>query len=178
MNIAEFKQRISDFAGDELLRKSALRIRDGAGVIEKVLGCGEFKSVLEIGTYRGVTAAYMAGFVDQVNTIDLKRGKMQWDGQEFDRVRLWEALGIGNVSLHLVSDNNEKANLVSKLDFDFAFVDGDHTYQGVASDFELVKRCGAVLFHDYDQGTEVATFVDSLPKSQVQIMDIFALWRA
>jgi len=175
--IQEFKARISAYAGGELLRKSALNIRDGAGVIEGILSSGKYRRVLEIGTYRGVTAAYMASFVESVDTVDLKHGKLERGYQIFDRARLWRALGTDNVTLHLVASNEEKEALIKSLKFDFAFVDGDHSYEGVKDDFRLVSRCGAVLFHDCAPGSDVARFVGTLPIEQVTIVDLFAFWR-
>lgn len=177
MAVEAFKAKAVEFAAQELFRKSSLSIRDGANVFESLLGEGLYKSVLEIGTYRGVTAAYISQFVERVTTIDLKQGKMERDGQLFNRVLMWEWMGAGNVSLITVADNAEKAHLVRDLDFDFAFVDGDHSYDGVAFDFQIVKRCGAVLFHDYEPGNDVARFVDTLPRDQVRVMDIFAFWQ-
>ena len=68
------------------------------------------------------------------------------------------------------------------LDFQFAFIDGAHD-ETVARDFEWTKRCGRVLFHDYDRRgvavqDHVYNFVNTLPKEQVQVHDIFALWSA
>lgn len=176
--IEAFKARVADYAAREFMRKSVLSIRDGAGVFERVLGGGQFKRALEIGTYRGVSSALMAQFCETVVTIDLIEGKMERDRQVFDRVRFWEAMGIGNVESHLVANDAEKMALVESLSFDFAFVDGDHEGDAPRRDFELVKRCGCVLFHDYDGENGVVRLIDSLPPSNVEILDIFALWRA
>ncbi len=45
----------------------------------------------------------------------------------------------------------------------------------------MVKKCGRVLFHDYEPNYKpghghVFRLVDGLPKEEVQINDIFALW--
>lgn len=173
----EFKALIARYAGREFSRKSIISIRDGAGVIERLLGEGKYRRVLEIGTYRGVSSAYMAQFVERVTTIDLVEGKMEQDRQLFDRVRFWTALEIDNIDLRLVNSEEEKAALIETLDFDFAFVDGDHEGEAPALDFELVKRCGTVLFHDYSGNNGVTALVDSLPREEVEVMDIFALWR-
>lgn len=173
--------KIRELHGDKFLSKSALSIRDGAGVFEKVLGDGQYQTVLEIGTYRGVSAAEMSRYCDKVITIDLKHGKREINGETFDRYAFWRSLGISNIDLHLIKDDVEKARLIEGLQFDFAFIDGAHDAT-VANDFELVKRCGTVLFHDIDRRGRpeldyVIDFVESLPKHQIEVIDIFALWR-
>ena len=45
-----------------------------------------------------------------------------------------------------------------KLTFDFAFIDGMHKVENVRHDFENVKFCGRVLFHDVNI-PEIADFV-------------------
>ena len=173
-------KRIAELYGDRILRKSALSIRDGAGVFEQVLGGGKFNHALEIGTFRGVAAAEMAQHCRKVTTIDLKQGQIERLGLQWDRREFWRSLEIENVDLRLVQDDDEKAKVIAELDFDFAFVDGAHD-QRVRRDFEVVKHCGTVLFHDYgDRGAphlnHVFDFVNTLPKHQVQRLDIFALW--
>lgn len=177
MTFSELEAKVSKFATAEFFKKCALSIEDGASVIEAVLGSGSYRNVLEIGTYRGITAAFMAGFVKHVTTIDLKQGKMEREAFTTDRVKMWNELGVPNISLKLVESNEEKEGVVSRLAFDLAFIDGDHTYAGVATDFAMVKHCGAVLFHDYSPGNDVYRFVRTLPSDQVQVMGIFAFWR-
>lgn len=173
--------RIKDLVGDGGLRLSVIAIRDGAGVLDRVLGSGEFRRVLEIGTLRGISAAYIAQFVEHVDTIDLVHGRLEQLGVAFDREKFWRDLGADNISLHLVRDDAEKAATIGRLEFDLAFIDGGKN--DIASDFALVKHCGAVLFHDVDRrgvpGQDaVYDFVMALPKDEVVVMDIFALWRA
>lgn len=174
---SDFKSLIGKYAGREFARKSILSIRDGAGVVERLLGSRRYKRVLEIGTYRGVSSAYMAQFCERVITIDLINGKMEQDRQIFDRVRFWEALEIGNIDLRLACCDLSKAALIAAEQFDFAFVDGDHDGDAPRRDFEMVKHCGAVLFHDYGANNGVTPLIDSLPRNQVEIIDIFAFWR-
>jgi predicted O-methyltransferase YrrM len=176
------KDVILDKFGAGALKRSALNIRDGEGVFRDVLGRGRYRHVLEIGTYKGASAACMAQFCDRVTTIDLYHGRLEQLGEPWDRHQFWRGLGVGNIELRLVEDDAEKAAVVEALDFDFAFIDGAHD-QRVRSDFELVKRCGTVLFHDYDRrGTkekdQVADFIDTLPREQIEKIDIFALWTA
>ena len=96
----------------------------------------------------------------------------------WDRGEFWDSIGANNIDLHLVENDAAKADLIRSLDFDFALIDGNHSAASAAADFAMVRRCGAVLFHDYDEKTGVQQFVDTLPLDQVTIMDIFAFWQA
>ena len=173
-------ERIESLHGESVLRKSALRIRRGAEIFEKILSGAGYRTVVEIGTFRGCSAAVLSRYCDKVVTLDLKHGQLEQHNTPFDRISFWRSLGIDNIELRLIEDDTEKAELLGSLDFDFAFVDGAHD-ETVKDDFELVKKCGHVLFHDYDDRGQpclnhVYDFVNSLPKEQVEIFDIFALW--
>lgn len=175
------RQRIVGLCGEQVLRRSALNIRGGAGVFERVLSGRGYRTAIEIGTYRGCATAEIAQYVESVVTIDLRRGKLELAGEKFDRLGLWKALGIKNIQLCLVDDDADKAQLLRNIDFDFAFIDGAHQREAVELDFSLVKRCGRVLFHDYDRRgvpgqDDVYEFVNSLPRKEIAVMDIFALW--
>lgn len=175
------RERIKALHGARVLKRSALSIRGGAHVFEKVLAGNSYRTAVEIGTYRGVAAAEMAQYVERVVTIDLLFGKLEQAGEKFDRPAFWESLGINNIALVLVSDDREKARFLKKLNFDFAFIDGAHDAT-VWRDFDMVKKCGRVLFHDYERRggydqDHVCDFVDALPKEQVEVMDIFAYWK-
>lgn len=178
MKGSQFRRRLAEFAEKEFIRKSVLSVSDGFAVMERILSGGKYARVLEIGTYRGVSTAILAQFCERVIAVDLREGKMERDGQIFDRVRFWEAMGIGNVDLRLVDSEVEKARIVEAAEFDFAFVDGDHEGMAPARDFALVKRCGTVLFHDYGGDNGVTRLIDSLPPGSVTRFDMFALWKA
>jgi predicted O-methyltransferase YrrM len=176
------RDRILALHGGGVLKRSAMNIRGGAGVFQKVMEGRGIRTALEIGTYRGVSAAEMSRWCDRVVTIDLVGGKLESSGERFDRRAFWKSLGVENVELVLVDDDSDKAQVIAELEFDFAFVDGAHDHT-VARDFQLVKRCGRVLFHDYDRRgvpgqDHVYDFINTLPKEQIQVMDIFALWTA
>ncbi|HUT37376.1 MAG TPA: hypothetical protein VNE39_28090, partial [Planctomycetota bacterium] len=91
-----------------------------------------------------------------------------------------ECAGEANVVPLRVADNAAKAALLDQLGFDLAFLDGDHSRDGVALDFAHTRRCGVVLFHDYaDPGFHgVTEFVDSLGEGTI-LRDVpFAWWFA
>ena len=176
------RDRIVALHGGRIVRRSAINIRGGAGVFERVLAGKGYRTVLEIGTYRGCSAAEMSRYCERVVTIDLMHGKLEQSGEQFNRPAFWASLGITNIDLLLIAGNVERKALVDALEFDFAFIDGAHD-ASVREDFELVKRCGRVLFHDYDRRGDleqdhVYNFVNTLPKEQIQVIDIFALWNS
>lgn len=181
------RDRIAALHGPATLRKSALNIRGGAGVFQRVLSGKGYRTVLEIGTYRGCAAAEMAQYCERVVTIDLRYGKIEMNDGAFDRYAFWDSLGVRNIEFHAISDDAEKKALVDMLEFDFAFIDGAHD-RTVADDFALVKRCGRVLLHDADDNRLrshrsgasncVYEFISTLPKERIRVMDIFALWTA
>jgi len=185
MNTA-MHDRIVDLYGASTLRKSALSIRGGAGVFEWALAGKGYRTIIEIGTYRGCSAAEMSQYCERVITIDLKHGKLEVNNEDWNREKFWKSLGVTNVESRVVADDAEKIEMVKTLDFDFAFIDGGHDAASVRADFEIVKRCGRVLFHDADDNrlreinpgapNHVFEFIDTLPKDRVQFNDIFALW--
>ena len=116
---------------------------------------------VEIGTFWGVTAAYIAQFANKVHTFDIIDHPQKY--------KVWNDFKVKNkISFHLVKSRDMIGDtfkdfqgihrltgkevdieiILDKLTFDFAFVDGDHHYKNVKADFELVKKCGRVLFHD------------------------------
>lgn len=174
------KQRIVEAYDQHILRRSVLSIREAGEDVFAEAMRPRPKHALEIGTYRGVGAAVMSQFADKVTTLDLKHGRMEQLGETWDRHAFWERLGITNVELRLLNSADEIGAVVGALDFDFAFIDGAHDAASVARDFGLVKRCGRVLFHDYDhRGIPdkdcTSAFVDKLP-GVVKTFDLFALW--
>jgi predicted O-methyltransferase YrrM len=175
------RERILAMYSDRHLRKSAIRHEDAA-VFEQLLAGKKYRTVLEIGTYRGCTAAEMSQYCERVVTFDLYHGRTEKDEQSVSRKVLWDSLGVKNVDLILVNDDAEKKARIAAMDFDFAFVDGAHDYESVRFDFELVRKCGRVLFHDYYAGgddrnpDDVYRFVNSIHYGRVTVFGIFALW--
>lgn len=181
--MSEIRDRILSTHGDRHMRKSAIRHED-AQLFEQLLAGNGYRTILEIGTYRGCTAAELSQYCERVVTMDLFHGTAEIDEPSIGRQELWEGLGIKNIELVLVNDDAEKSRHIDALDFDFAFVDGAHDLESVKLDFQLVKRCGRVLFHDYyavDDGRntrDVFRFVNSIAHGRVAVFGIFALWTA
>lgn len=95
---------------------------------------------VEIGTCKGLTALVLARHFEQVISIDIV--------PDHDRETIAAFCGVTNIGFVTVHDNAEKAGVIRALDFDAAYIDGDHARDTV-SDFGLVKRCGRVLFHEF-----------------------------
>lgn len=124
---------------------------------------------VEIGTYRGISAAVLASLGIFVHTFDV----IFQEDAEF----VWKHFNCSEMIEYHVPPFCKKRkfhNIIKTLDFQFAFIDGQHTYEAVQSDFLMVKSCKLVLFHDNR---------DSFPgvKKLIQEIDArsigeFALW--
>lgn len=117
------------------------------------------KRCLEIGTSNGFTAIILARLFDEVVTIDIEPNDM--------KRKIVSDLGFTNIVFHDVTRNKDKANIVRGLEFDAAYVDGNHQ-DDTPEDFDLVKHCGLVLFHEcWPLQPPVWNLVQSLPQEQV-----------
>ncbi len=132
--------------------------------------------IVEIGTHEGMTAQILAEFSSRVETFDIRDHIMKYKYWYDNNARR-------NINFHLIKNDKEKALILDKMDFDFAFVDGSHM-EGVVTDFNLVKKCGSVLFHDYNNDNpklakhyhHVIDLVNSLPKEETITQPPFAYW--
>lgn len=155
------------FGGEVFRRSSVFHGLDAflrqAGVRGKVC--------FEIGTWNGITAAVLSRYFDRVETCDIVDNPIKY--------KVFDALGIKNVRCHRTGTNEEKARLARKLQFDFAYMDGDH-HNDTEFDFDLVRRCQRVLFQEcWDFQTPVWELVNALPQEQIlKGGDGFALWDA
>ncbi|MBA3036531.1 MAG: class I SAM-dependent methyltransferase [Desulfobacterium sp.] len=134
--------------------------------------------VLEIGTARGGTLYLwtQASSTDAVIvSIDLPGGDF---GGAYPLCRgpFYKSFAKTKQKIHLLrkdshdSQTIEEVNdLFEKQPVDFIFIDGDHTYEGVKSDFlnygRLVRPCGMIAFHDI------------LYRSEVPDIQVFKFWQ-
>ena len=117
--------------------------------------------VLEVGTARGGTLYLWA----QAATDDATLVSVDLPGGDFGgayadcRSELYQAFAHDAQTMHLLlADSHQPQtlqNVVERFDnepIDFAFIDGDHTYEGVKADFldygKLVRPGGIIAFHD------------------------------
>jgi predicted O-methyltransferase YrrM len=143
----------------------------------------KIKTIVEIGTYKGASTAYMAQFAKKIFTFDIRNYR--------DKYKLWKDLGIDN-KIHYFTIKGVNKNfagsfkpsknrvdikdILKDIRFDFAFIDGEHTYEAVRADFELVKHCGRVLFHDVNKKAfaGVRKFADEIG---VKVIGNIAYWQ-
>lgn len=151
--------------GPAVLRRSS--VLEGFEAFIKERGF-KGQSCVEIGTLKGLTAIVLARHFKHVTSIDIVDDPLKWEIAEFLKVK--------NVTFINVKDNAEKAKVIAGLQFDGAYVDGDHAHD-TESDFALVKRSGQVLFHEYWAAQPaVVRLADCL--SSVSTEGKFALWTA
>jgi hypothetical protein len=122
---------------------------------------------LEIGSWNGIAAAVLSEHFDQVISIDVVDNPVKHE--------IAKRLTLNIEFLHVAQA--VKPAVVRSLKFDFAYLDGDHA-GCTRGDFELVKRCGRVLFHEYwPAQPPVYELVNSLGPVATG-GTCFALWRA
>lgn len=125
--------------------------------------------VLEIGTASGGTLFMYTRVAEQDATIvsvDLPGGDFG-GGYPEKKIPLYSSFALPDQRLeliradsHLQETLDQVKNIFDGKFVDYAFIDGDHTYEGVKSDFEmygpLVRDGGFVAFHDtiYAEGVK------------------------
>jgi predicted O-methyltransferase YrrM len=132
------------------------------------------KTCLEIGSYNGITGIILSQYFDKVICVSYDPDK-----RHIIKPEIVESLGIENIEFHDVESNEHKRELVDSMDFDFCYSDGDHC-NDARDDFDLVKRCGRVLLHEYwPIQPPVWNLVNSLPPHEVTRaqFDCLAYWQ-
>lgn len=110
---------------------------------------------LEIGTWRGESAANLAAVARQVVTINLPDRQMTEAGLPAEYVALHRHYSspLKNVE-HIQHDSRSFDFSSLKMKPDLIFIDGDHHYESVLSDtlhaFRLLEdQPGTIVWHDY-----------------------------
>ena len=142
------------------------------------------KAMLEIGTARGgslLAFAQLCAPDAHIVSVDLPRGPFG-GGYPLWKVPLYKAFARAEQRLDLVRGDSHSASTFAHVQrmlggrkLDFLFIDGDHSYEGVRSDFEIYKSLmrpgGTVALHDI-----AAPDPDRAPKKGNESGDVYRFW--
>jgi predicted O-methyltransferase YrrM len=138
------------------------------------------KRILEIGTANGGTLFLFCRIADAnaiIVSVDMPGG---WFGGGYPRWKglLYQRFVSAGQKLHLLRADSHSPETLARVQrilgdqkFDFIFIDGDHTYNGVKQDYEMYRQLGApgciIGFHDIvanatDPDCEVPRFWNEL----------------
>lgn len=150
-----------------------LQVRSEILGLEKLIQERRPKFLMEIGTAKGGTLFLHSRSADdfaQLISVDLMGGAFgggyapwrQWLYRKFARAQ--QRIDLIQDDSHSV-DTYEKVKALLKGNLlDVLFIDGDHTYQGVKTDFEmyknLVRKGGLIALHDIAKAREESCDVD------------------
>ena len=118
----------------------------------------KIKNVLEIGTANGGTLYLFSRIINKNGMIV----SLDWVHPKWKQ-NFYKSFALSKQQIFLVSGNSHKKQNLEKVKkiignkkFDMLFIDGDHSYMGVKSDFDmyksLVKNGGIIAFHDIAAG--------------------------
>jgi predicted O-methyltransferase YrrM len=133
---------------------------DEAAYTWKVITLKQPARLLEIGCWLGgstiLHAAAAMSYGGILESVDLKVKMPGYADDELIRSHL-KRVNLNNVTMSI----GDSRTFVPKKQLQYVFIDGDHSYEGVKSDYENVLQyldIGAdVLFHDACQAREFAT---------------------
>lgn len=125
------------------------------------------RTVLEIGTYQGGTLFLLATIADDdalLLSVDLPQGRFG-GGYTRRRRKLYRSFSRSRQRIELLQrDSHDRETqetverMVAARGVDVLLIDGDHSYDGVKSDFlaysRLVRSGGLIIFHDIVPGPE------------------------
>jgi hypothetical protein len=132
-------------------------------LMQEIISFNRYKTIVEIGVAHGTTTLYLCNgcknFGGKVYGFDLWEIHGKWN--QFPTISSKEEVnnyliskGINNFDLY--KQNTKEINFDNILNnigkIDFAFIDGDHSYDGVKNDFDKIynriSSNGMIVFHD------------------------------
>jgi len=120
------------------------------------------RTIVEIGTNTGVSSIVMALALKENNidgkiyTFDISKDWIEVARKQIKEMKL-------EIYINSFLGNSSHARHLNIREYDLAFIDGDHTYEGVKKDFENLKdRAKYILFHDTQSCEGVTKFISEL----------------
>lgn len=127
------------------------------------------KTCVEIGTLKGLTALILSRYFDRVVSIDIVNDPVKYE--------IAALFGISNIAFVNVRDNREKAEVIEAVQFDAAYMDGDHKAD-TPEDFRLLKRGGRILAHEHWDAQPIVQQTLASHSGVIQASGKFAIWTA
>jgi predicted O-methyltransferase YrrM len=118
---------------------------------------------LEVGSWKGLSSAIIARSSRELYCVDTWKGatnefNMALEANAVDILSVFRnnmrLLNLTNIRC-LVMSSEEAQNVVRREQFDFIYVDADHSYEAVVNDlswYEWLKPGGTMAGHDFDEG--------------------------
>lgn len=121
-------------------------------LIDKTVGqWEEKKNIFEIGCYDGGSSYYLSKYAVNMLTID-NHNPCRFDPSELNCSKLTPRLYCNYEYIGGDSHHPDQTARFGDYEWDFAFIDGDHSYEGVKADFynllPYLKKGTPVAFHD------------------------------
>jgi len=143
----------------------AMQVPSELTALGEILAERRPERALEIGTAHGGTLFFLTRLASPratIASVDLPEGKFG-GGYSIKRQRLYQRFARRRQRLHLLRGDSHSAEMFERVKasfgsqpLDYLFIDGDHRYEGVKSDFEmygpLVRKGGLIAFHDIVDG--------------------------
>lgn len=168
------QQELIDKFGGIINHMSCIYLRDGERHLRSFLE--ELKpmdTIIEIGTYQGVSACVLADYAKRVFTYDIKNINSDLKNE------IVNFLNAQNVYCFIGKPKEIEIQIqrvFKKEKVDLCFIDGEHFGGELEKDFDMCKECNRIIIHDYATSfREVFDFVNSLKGWKKDIRDTFVL---
>lgn len=169
-NVAELRKK----NGDDIVKwYSVAWADDGEWALRELLAGRRYRTVIETGTFCGVSACILADYADHVHTFDI--------AEQPAAQAVIDSAGYNDKVTRYVCDNARKVETIRKLiangDVDLAFIDGDHEGDGPMLDILACAGVPLLIIDNYQPGyAAVIEAADSVKcKTKVACQNIVRL---